>query len=175
MPQGRFHQDQSGTKIAMLTLLEKTDMRTGNGSFKYRVMCDCGTEKLIGFSQMTIGRTRSCGCLQKRKGKDSPAYKHGRSQTKAYDLELHMMRSYGINFKEYEEMLLAQDGKCAICKAEPPKNQHKTRLNIDHNHETGKVRGLLCDCCNRALGLMRDNTDLLSKAIDYLTKYANAR
>ena len=124
---------------------------------------------------MTIGRTRSCGCLQKRKGKDSPAYKHGRSQTKAYDLELHMMRSYGIDFKEYEEMLLTQDGKCAICKAEPPKNQHKTRLNIDHNHETGKVRGLLCDCCNRALGLMRDNTDLLSKAIDYLTKYANAR
>lgn len=175
MPQGRFHQDQSGTKIAMLTLLEKTNMRTKNGSFKYRVMCDCGTEKIVGFSQMTTGRTQSCGCLQLRKGEQSPAYKHGRSQTKEYDLELHMKRSYGIDFKQYEEMLFLQDGKCAICKADPPKNQHKTRLNIDHCHTNGNIRGLLCDCCNRALGLMRDNTELLQKAIEYLNKNSLAR
>jgi hypothetical protein len=175
MPQGRFHQNQSGTKIAMLTLLEKTDSRTKNGSFKYRVMCDCGTEKVVGFSQMTSGRAKSCGCLQLRTGIDAPAYKHGRSQTKEYDLELHMQRNYGMGFKEYEEMLFSQDGKCAICKAEPPKNQHKTRLNIDHCHTTGKIRGLLCDCCNRALGLMRDNTDLLQKAIQYLNQNSLAR
>ena len=168
MPTGRFHQDQSGTKIAMLTLLEKTDTRTKNGSFKYRVMCDCGTEKIVGFSQMTTGRTQSCGCLQLRKGEHSPAYKHGLSGTKKYDLELHMKRSYGMGFKEYEELLFLQGGKCAICNAEPPKNQHKTRLNIDHCHTTGKVRGLLCDCCNRALGLMRDNIKLLEKSIQYL-------
>ena len=175
MPQGRFHQDQSGTKIAMLTLLEKTDSRTKNGSFKYRVMCDCGTEKVVGFSQMTSGRAKSCGCLQLRTGIDAPAYKHGRSQTKEYDLKLHMQRNYGMGFKEYEEMLFSQDGKCAICKAEPPKNQHKTRLNIDHCHTTGKIRGLLCDCCNRALGLMRDNKDLLQKAIQYLNQNSLAR
>lgn len=159
----------------MLTLLEKTDLRTKNGSFKYRVMCDCGTEKIVGFSQMTTGRTRSCGCLQLRTGVDSPAYKHGRSQTKKYDLELHMQRNYGIGFKEYDEMFFSQDGKCAICKTDPPKDQHKTRLNIDHCHTTGKIRGLLCDCCNRALGLMRDNTELLQKAIQYLNKNALAR
>lgn len=175
MPTGRFHQDQSGTKIAMLTLLEKTNIRTKNGSYKYRVVCDCGTEKIVGFSQMTRGNTQSCGCLQLRKGKDSPAYKHGRSQTKEYDLELHMKKNYGINFKQYEEMLFSQNNQCAICKAEPPKNQHKTRLNIDHCHTTGKIRGLLCDCCNRALGLMRDNTELLEKAIQYLNNNALAR
>lgn len=175
MPQGRFHQDQTGTKIAMLTLLEKTNLRTNNGSYKYRVVCDCGNEKIVGFSQMTSGRAKSCGCLQLRKGKDAPAYKHGRSATKEYDLELHMRRNYGMDFKQYEEMLFSQDGKCAICKAEPPKDQHKTRLNIDHCHTTGKVRGLLCDCCNRALGLMRDNTELLGKAIQYLTKTSLAR
>ena len=175
MPTGRFHSDKSGNRYGMLTLVCQLNDRQANGSFKYLVQCDCGESKVVGFAQMTSGRTKSCGCLQLRKGKDSPAYKHGRSQTKEYDLESHMKRSYGMGFKEYEEMLFAQDSKCAICKAEPPKNQHKTRLNIDHCHTTGKVRGLLCDCCNRALGLMRDNTKLLEKAIQYLTKNALAR
>jgi len=175
MPAGKFHQDQSGRKIGMLTLLQMTGQKTSNGSYKYIVRCDCGTEKVIGYSYMVNNRTQSCGCLQFRKGKDSPAYKHGRSATKEYDLELHMKRTYGMDFKQYEEMLFAQDGKCAICKAEPPTNQHKTRLNIDHDHSTGAIRGLLCDCCNRALGLMRDNTDLLQKAIQYLTKHSLAR
>ena len=169
MPQGRFHQDQSGTKIAMLTLLEKTDMRTKNGSFKYRVMCDCGTEKIVGFSQMTNGKTQSCGCLQFRKGEDSSAYKHGRSQTKEYDLELHMKRSYGLDFAEYNKMLEKQNGVCAICSSIPPDN-HKKRLNIDHCHTTGRVRGLLCDACNRALGLFKDSPDLMLKAISYLAR-----
>jgi hypothetical protein len=169
MPQGRFHQDQSGTKIAMLTLLEKTDMRTKNGSFKYRVMCDCGTEKIVGFSQMTMGRAKSCGCLQLRKGKDASAYKHGRSKTKEYDLELHMKRSYGIDFAQYNDMLKKQNGACAICNALPP-NNHKKRLSIDHCHTTGRVRGLLCDACNTALGLLKDNPDLMLKAISYLAR-----
>ncbi len=169
MPQGRFHQDQSGTKIAMLTLLEKTDMRTKNGSFKYRVMCDCGKEKIVGFSQMTSGRTKSCGCLQLRTGKDSPAYKHGRSNTKEYDLELHMKRNYGLDFSKYNMMLENQNGVCAICSSLPPKH-HKQRLNIDHCHSTGRVRGLLCDACNRALGLMKDSPDLMLKAISYLAR-----
>jgi len=169
MPQGRFHQDQSGTKIAMLTLLEKTESRTGNGSFKYRVMCDCGTEKIIGFSQIATGRTQSCGCLQFRKGKNSPAYKHGRSQTKEYDLELHMKRNYGLDFAEYNKMLDRQNGVCAICNSSPPDN-HKKRLNIDHCHATGRVRGLLCDACNRALGLLKDSPNLMLKAISYLAR-----
>lgn len=175
MPQGRFHQNQSGSKIAMLTLLEQTDEKAKNGSYKYRVVCDCGTEKIVAYSAMTRGNTKSCGCQQYPKGELSANWKHGRSQTKEYDLELHMKRTYGMSFKDYEEMLFAQDGKCAICKAEPPKDQHKTRLNIDHCHASGKVRGLLCDCCNRALGLMRDNTELLQKAIQYLNKNSLAR
>jgi len=153
----------------MLTLLEKTDMRTKNGSFKYRVMCDCGTEKIVGFSQMTIGRTKSCGCLQLRKGENAPAYKHGRSRTKEYDLELHMKRNYGLEFKDYDAMLLKQKGLCAICDSKPP-SHHKKRLNIDHCHVSGRVRGLLCDACNRALGLFKDSPDVLLKAISYLAR-----
>lgn len=169
MPRGKFHCDQSGTKIAMLTLLEMTNEKTKNGSYKYRVKCDCGTEKIIAYCQMKIGKAKSCGCLSYRNGEESPSYKHGRSGTKAYDLELHMKRNYGLNFADYEARLSEQNGVCAICKSEPPKH-HKKRLNIDHCHTTGRVRGLLCDACNRALGLFKDSPDLMHKAISYLAR-----
>lgn len=169
MPQGRFHSDKSGNRFGMLTLVCRLNERQGNGSFKYLVQCDCGESKVVGFAQMTSGRTKSCGCLQTRTGKDSPAYKHGRSNTKEYDLELHMKRSYGLDFSKYNMMLENQNGVCAICSSLPPKH-HKQRLNIDHCHSTGRVRGLLCDACNRALGLMKDSPDLMLKAISYLAR-----
>jgi hypothetical protein len=169
MPTGRFHQDMSGTKIAMLTLLEKTDEKTKNGSYKYIVKCDCGNEKTVAYCQIISGKAKSCGCLQLRKGKDSPNFKHGRSGTKEYDLELHMKRNYGVNFSDYDKMLKKQNGGCAICKSPAP-NHHKKRLNIDHCHITGRVRGLLCDACNRALGLFKDSPDIMLKAISYVSE-----
>ena len=173
MPQGRFHTDKSGNRFGMLTLVTMLDQKNSNGSYRYITQCDCGESKAIYYNQMASGRSKSCGCLSRRQGIDSPNWKHGRSQTKEYDLELHMKRAYGLGFKEYEEMLFNQNGVCAICSGEPPKNQHKTRLNIDHCHTTGKVRGLLCDACNRAIGLLKDSQDLLEKAKQYLN--ANAR
>ena len=154
----------------MLTLVTRLNEQSRNGSYKYITKCDCGESKAIFFNQMARGNTKSCGCLQRRTGEESPAYKHGRSQTKEYDLELHMKRSYGIGLDEYNTMFTNQQGKCAICSGEPPKNQHKKRLNIDHCHATGKVRGLLCDACNRAIGLLKDSPDLLNKAISYLAR-----
>lgn len=170
MPQGRFHTDKSGNRYGMLTLVTQLNERTANGSFKYIVQCDCGESKVVGFSAMSRGNTKSCGCQQYPKGKLSANWKHGKSYTKEYDLESHMKRAYGLGFKEYEEMLFNQNGVCAICSGKPPKNQHKTRLNIDHCHTTGKVRGLLCDACNRAIGLLKDSPDLLNKAIHYLAR-----
>jgi hypothetical protein len=169
MPRGRFHTDQSGIKINKLTLLKMLDERTGNSSFKYLTKCECGTEKVIGYSLMTSGRAKSCGCQQYPKDELSPNYKHGRSQTKEYDLELHMKRAYGLDFKDYERMLEEQNGVCAICSSPPPNNR-KTRLAIDHCHKTGKVRGLLCDKCNRSIGLLKDDVSVLKSAIKYLTK-----
>ena len=175
MPQGRFHSDKSGNRYGMLTLVCRLNTRQANGSFKYLVQCDCGESKVVGFAQMTSGRTKSCGCLQFRTGESAPAFKHGRSKTKDYYNELAMRQNYGIEYETYLGMVAKQDGKCAICGAEPPKNQHKKRLNIDHCHKTGTIRGLLCDCCNRAIGLMRDDTALLTKAIHYLNNISLAR
>lgn len=79
---------------------------------------------------------------------------------------------YKITLEEFNEILNKQDNKCAICgMKETIKNKWGLKqLAIDHNHETGKVRGLLCDRCNRGLGYFKENTDSLLKAILYLRR-----
>ena len=167
MPRGRFHTDQSGRKFNKLTLLKMLDEKTGNGSFKYLCKCDCGNETIVGFYQLTRGNTKSCGCLSYRTGTESPNYIHGKSKTKDYELNFQLKRNYGISLDEYHELVKQQNGVCAICKSPPPEGRKK-RLSIDHCHDTGVVRGLLCDNCNRSLGLLKDSIDVLENAIQYL-------
>jgi hypothetical protein len=73
---------------------------------------------------------------------------------------------YGITLEEYEKMLEAQGGHCAMCKRTRYKNR---RLAVDHNHTTGAIRGILCDGCNIALAIL-ENPPLLAKAMAYLAK-----
>jgi hypothetical protein len=77
-----------------------------------------------------------------------------------------LMYHYGISLEEYNKMLSAQGGSCAICSCVPGLR----RLAVDHNHSTGKVRGLLCGPCNRALGILSDDPALLRAASDYLER-----
>ena len=79
-------------------------------------------------------------------------------------------RHYGITIADYDIMFLEQDGVCKICSKADPINQH---LAVDHCHTTGKVRGLLCTPCNKALGLFEDKQDLLLNAISYLKSSSN--
>jgi hypothetical protein len=76
------------------------------------------------------------------------------------------IRKYGISPETYYEMLEKQGHKCDICKAK----SIRRAMNIDHNHTTGKVRGLLCDKCNLMLGIV-EKKDFLDKALKYLAKY----
>jgi hypothetical protein len=74
---------------------------------------------------------------------------------------------YGLTVDQYNDILLEQNGVCAIC-AKPENTSSKGVLSIDHDHNSGKVRGLLCDTCNRGLGHFYDNISLLYNAIKYL-------
>ncbi len=76
------------------------------------------------------------------------------------------IRSYGITVEEYDDMLESQGGGCYICGIGPVGRA----LDIDHDHRTGKVRGLLCSNHNRALGLLGDDPDLLLAAHTYLVQ-----
>lgn len=82
----------------------------------------------------------------------------------------------GINLSIYKEKLDKQNGVCAICFKNEKRvydkiNKKETRLAIDHNHSTGKVRGLLCLNCNLILGYAEDDIDVLNRCIEYLKLY----
>jgi len=75
----------------------------------------------------------------------------------------HIKRTYGLTLDQYDQMFKAQGGVCAIC-GEP---QLSRRLAVDHDHEKGHVRGLLCSKCNFKLSVL-DDADFVSKATEYL-------
>lgn len=77
-------------------------------------------------------------------------------------------RLYGIGLADYETILKRQQGRCAICRAQPPRNAH---LHVDHDHATSKVRGLLCNNCNIAVGFMADDIDRCIAAARYLHEH----
>lgn len=79
--------------------------------------------------------------------------------------ERKLLYRYGITGKDYDILLEKQEGKCAICSL-----LYGKELHIDHCHKTNKVRGLLCNKCNVALGFFEDNIEILQNAIKYLQK-----
>ena len=87
-------------------------------------------------------------------------------------------RQYGISMAEFDALLEFQNGGCAICKK--PITKLSRRMNIDHDHDTNNVRGILCSGCNTGLGHLGDSVEGLKKALSYLEnpsfkQYANAR
>ena len=84
--------------------------------------------------------------------------------------DLGLQRMYGITSEDYAEMLESQGGVCGKCKRPPP-NHRKKFLAVDHCHKTGQVRGLLCDNCNRGIGLLGDTVESLMEAVNYLQKH----
>ena len=88
-----------------------------------------------------------------------------------------LKRVYGIGIEEYNILLEEQGHKCAICGSLDSKGRKSGRgggvdvFYVDHCHITGKVRGLLCNICNRSMGYLGDNTKTLQSMIDYLSKH----
>jgi hypothetical protein len=86
------------------------------------------------------------------------------------------LRRYGLTPESYEQMILSQDNKCAICEKRETAANYKTgkvwALAIDHDHTTGHTRALLCHRCNLFLGAAEDSVELLSSAIRYLEKHS---
>lgn len=92
-------------------------------------------------------------------------YRKRKSKNPLAQREAELKKLYGITLQDYIEMYNDQDGVCYICKEEC---KTKKSLSVDHNHKTGRVRGLLCNRCNRAIGMFMDSPSLLRRAADYL-------
>lgn len=78
-------------------------------------------------------------------------------------------RHHGVTREEADRMTEERNNRCDICGNEPSGKGHHPRLHVDHCHETGRIRGMLCGNCNIAIGHMKEDVEHLKKAIEYLT------
>lgn len=110
-----------------------------------------------------------CGKASKKRN----YYSHRKAAVLALSRKYVLKRNYGITPQDYEDMSERQGGVCAICRKPETQSSCKNgtidSLRVDHDHKTGKVRGLLCSRCNFAIGHLQDNMDNLMSACGYLT------
>lgn len=92
-------------------------------------------------------------------------------RTSAYHRKSFLRRSYGMETDEYEALLGKQGGGCAICKS----SRGARRLHVDHDHDSGVIRGLLCHGCNTAIGLLKEDPSLIEAALLYLEKAGKSK
>lgn len=132
-----------------------------------KVCTECKQEKSIdefwlrsnGYKKYPMATCKKCGPERTKRWRATPK---GRLATKKYNLA----KAFGITLEDWDKMLVEQDGKCAICKREF--SQLKMTPFVDHDHATGRVRGLLCPSCNQFLGLIKDNPQSI---LNYLNPY----
>jgi hypothetical protein len=109
-----------------------------------------------------VARCRSCECEIKK-------IRYNPEKKREYDLN----SKFGITGQQYEALFSEQHGSCAICGTSDFSYSRGERPHIDHCHETGKVRGLLCGHCNLGIGQFFDNVSLLERAITYLKEHGS--
>lgn len=118
--------------------------------------------------QRAKDRVRNAKRLVYRKAYDKAYYARNRERL----LEQDRMIAFGIDAETFERKLNRQQGRCAICQIGLVRNNHGRHLNapcVDHDHESGLIRMILCGRCNRALGGFKDSPEILRAALAYLT------
>jgi hypothetical protein len=118
---------------------------------------------------------RSIFSTDDKRERDREYYRRHREQHGLSYAEGDLKRKYGIGLAEYSQMFMAQGGKCAICGSDygGHRNAEQKALAVDHDHKTGKVRGLLCEPCNQGIGKLKDDYKILRQAADYLEKHSS--
>jgi hypothetical protein len=108
-------------------------------------------------------------CIRCKESKSKEAYPLPKSKIckKCQSRRARIAERYSLSWQDYEHMKHMQAGGCAICKCDIPEGG---KINVDHDHKTGKVRGLLCRDCNLALGFFKDSLDNIRNALRYLSK-----
>ena len=114
-------------------------------------------------SQNADGYENRCKACKNAKAMEDKEGRRRRSYK--YNLK----KNYGMTLEDYDRMSEEQGHVCAVCKQGPDRD----RFVVDHNHDTGEVRGLLCNGCNTCLGQLKDNPDLLRAAAKYLDERGN--
>jgi len=95
--------------------------------------------------------------------------RNARPEVKRRQRDAYYKRTYGITADEVDAMFADQNGQCAICRQTP---ERLAQMHVDHDHELGHLRGLLCSSCNQGLGQFGDDPALLLRAVVYLRQRA---
>lgn len=106
-------------------------------------------------------------CNSCRRAKNKEWIKNNPEKAKNSRKNTFLKRTYGITLKDYEKLLKQQNNLCAICKTDTPGGKGNTFV-VDHCHATGNIRGLLCNKCNLAIGLLNENPVIFDSAKQYL-------
>lgn len=180
-----------GDKFGKLKVVKEAFYHSFRGESAVRqkaveVICECGNHKIYREDKVLKGLYKSCGCTWERQEKltgitkictdckldlDNSLFSIGKTFCKNCACTRQMLKTYNITQTDYDNILKKQNYKCLICQSTSSNTILYQRLAIDHCHKTGKIRGLLCDKCNRGLGYFNDNLDSLQRAIDYLKRY----
>lgn len=143
------------------------------------------TKRSLKHSHGTVARYKGgCRCVLCKQANAKAHRVYRAKRGTEYVREINLKRSFGISIKDHDEMLKKQKGVCAIC-GKPESHGHYNvkqskvvklkNLAVDHDHTTNRVRGLLCQRCNRGIGLFGDDIQTLEKAIQYLNKHKNKK
>ncbi len=190
--------DLTGQRFGKLVVIDRAPSSRRRAN--WNCLCDCGATRVARTANLRSSRTRSCGCAgspqEERAAKTiadgvkvctkckkllpisdfakrSVALNGRQPHCKACSRHLTLKRKYGITSNYYDELLEAQGGCCAICSQ--PVVEGGKWLAVDHNHANGKVRGLLCDTCNTALGLLNDSYVTVLRAANYLAEHSDSK
>lgn len=137
-----------------------------------RVCIKCERSKPV--TSFHKGKNSCRVCVKRYDAERWKGFPEKRAATALSVRKWHFRNAYGITFEDYDRMFEAQGGVCLICgnQSATYKTGVKQRLQVDHCHKTGKVRGLLCNRCNGGLGLFNDDVDRLLAAVAYLQSHS---
>lgn len=134
----------------------------------------------MGAKRKNVGTKYNQSYLKRARKYNNRFYRRNRKKIlenarKRYDPKKHKelnLRRYGITIQQFNILSEVQNGLCAVCK-QTEKGKTSRYLSVDHNHQTGKVRGLLCHQCNIAIGCIKEDIKRAENIIIYLKQYAN--
>lgn len=129
--------------------------------------CTCkGTLPIDDFHNDRTKKDGKCAQCKNCKNKYRKIWNQNNPEKRKMHRKIHKkLRKYKLKRKDYNKMVEYQGGKCVICEKTCTKNPV---LSIDHDHKTGKVRGLLCNACNSGIAFFKDDINLIERAIHYL-------
>lgn len=129
----------------------------------------CKVEKNLADFYNTKTVCKSCHAINTKRWRDNNKEKKQLLNTNWW-----YKAQYGISYDDFLAACLTQSNKCKICSVDLQfKGKSNKSAVQDHNHETGELRGILCNACNVGLGHFRDNKEALLNAVDYLKEYEN--